>query len=71
MLQRILYDTVDDIWIESSTFPTWDELVSQFWSNSKHVTLGRFQIGGDLPGGVLYRRETTKSLYIQILYSVN
>jgi hypothetical protein len=42
LLQRVLYDTVDDIWIESSTFPTWDELVLQFWSNSKHVTLGRF-----------------------------
>jgi hypothetical protein len=37
MLQSVLLGKGYELWIEDSTFPTWDELYTQFWDASKNV----------------------------------
>lgn len=39
MFQDIVVECDLTNWVEESTFPTWDELVDQFWKSSKHVVL--------------------------------
>jgi hypothetical protein len=39
MLKQIVEECDLTVYLEDSTFPTWKQLVDQFWDNSKHVKL--------------------------------
>ncbi len=39
VLKEVVKEAELEAYVESSTFPTWDELYEQFWSNSLHVEL--------------------------------